>query len=89
MKSTVTFFDSTEDLLELTGLSSEDELREVGFDIDGMEFGFVSDAQWNGGWWVEQATHYEHWLLSLMESHCVGYTHTSLRSKHYYILYHW
>ncbi len=88
MKSTVTFFDSAEDLLELTGLPNENELWVAGFDLDDMDFGFVSDNEWTDGWYVAEATYYEHWLLSMMEGHCIGYRHYEHKSKHYYILYH-
>lgn len=85
---TVTFFGNTDELLELTGLPNTKELWEAGFDLDDMDFGFVSDSEWTDGWWVAEASYYEHWLLNQMESYCVGYQHFEYNSKHYYILYH-
>jgi hypothetical protein len=85
---TITFFGNTEELLELTGLPDAKELWTAGFDLDDMDFGFVSDSEWTDGWWVGEASYYEHWLLNRMESYCVGYQHFEYNSKHYYILYH-
>lgn len=85
---TVTFFDSIDELLELTGLLDRESLWDAGFDLDDMDFGFVCDAEWESDWWVRDASKYEHWILNQMESHCVGYQHFAYDRKHYYILYH-
>lgn len=88
---TVTFFDTVKDLAELTGLSMDNHaeaLWNAGFDLDDMDFGFVSDTEWSDGWWSDQAHYYEHWLLHRMETHCVGYQHHEYGGKHYYLLYH-
>lgn len=86
---TVTFFETREELRELTGLATYKELWEAGFDLDDWDFGFVSDTPWvEEGWWNNDAPYFEYWLLSHMNSHCVGYEHTEYGGKHYYIAYH-
>lgn len=92
MKKTVTFFDTREDLRELTGLPADNHdqaLRDAGFNLDDWDFGFVSDEKWSSKWgWMDGSTYMEYWLLTRMENHCVGYEYVEYDGKHYYILYH-
>ena len=88
---TVTFFSTREELRELTGLPADNHdeaLWNADFDLDDWDFGFVSDAEWSDGWLDNAAPYFEYWLLSRMESHCVGYRHTEYNGQHYYIAYH-
>ena len=88
---TVTFFETREELRELTGLPGDDydkALWEVGFDLDDWDFGFVSDTEWSDAWGWNDGSYMEYWLLSRMERHCVGYQHTEYKGRHYYIAYH-
>ena len=86
---TVTFFDTDEELLELTGIPEIESLGDAGFNLDDWDFGFVSDQEWSGYWDGGGDSHYyEEWLLNHMECHCVGYEHTEYNGKHYYMAYH-
>ena len=85
--TTVTFFENTEELSELTGLSYE-ELWDAGFNLDDMDFGIVCDHEFTDGWWGNTSPFYEYWLLERMDSHCVGYDHIEYRGKHYYTVHH-
>lgn len=88
MRNTVTFFDTCEDLRELTGLPSDDydkALWDAGFDLDDWDWGFVSDTPWSEDW---GCPYYQHWLMSRMAEYCVGYDHTEYNGRHYYILHH-
>lgn len=87
MLSNVTFFDQEEELSQLTGLS-HDELWEAGFNLDDWDFGFVSDLPWDDGWWDSKSPYYQYWLLTHMESHCVGYHYVEYAGRHYYMVYH-
>lgn len=83
----VTFFENVEELSEITGLSSG-ALWSAGFNLDDMDFGFVSTTEWTDDWWEGNAPYYQWWLLDRMDSHCVGYEHVEYKGKHYYMLYH-
>ena len=89
---TVTFFDTREELRELTGLPADDydaALWDAGFDLDDWDFGFVSDEPWSKeGWFSKKGSFYEYWILSRMERYCVGYKHTEYNGRHYYMMYH-
>lgn len=88
---TITFFDSREELRELTGLPSDNHdiaLWDAGFNLDDWDFGFVCDDEWSESWCDDHASYFEYWLLSHMENHCVGYRHTEFNGRHYYIVYH-
>ncbi len=84
---TVTFFDTREELLELTGLPDSDALWDADFNLDDWDFGFVSDTEWSEDW-TDNSSFYEYWLLTRMDMYCVGYEHTEYNGKHYYMLYH-
>lgn len=86
MKQTITFFDTTKDLETLTGLTA-DKLGDAGFDLGDMDFGFVTEKEWNQDGWDDDDPCYESWLLYRMGSYCMGYKHTEFNGKHYYILY--
>lgn len=77
---TATFFDTREELRELTELPEDDHdaaLWDAGFDLDDWDFGFVSDEPWSEeGWFSDQTPYYEYWLLDRMANCCVGYKHT-------------
>lgn len=89
---TVTFFETREELRELTGLPGDNydaALWDAGFDLDDWDFGFVSDTEWIDRWgWGEGGSYMEWWLLQRMEDHCVGYQHYEFNGRHYYIAYH-
>lgn len=89
---TVTFFETREELRELTGLPGDNHdaaLWDAGFDLDDWDFGFVSDTEWSDSWgWGDGSSYMEWWLLQRMEDHCVGYQHNEYNGRHYYIAYH-
>lgn len=86
---TATFFETREELRELTGVSDIGALWDAGFDLDDWDFGFVSDTEWSeDGWFTAGGSYFEHWLLDRMRNHCVGYKHTEYKGRHYYLLYH-
>ena len=79
---TVTFFSNESELSELTGLNHE-QLWNAEFNLNGWDFGFVSDTEFD--MW---SSTYEFFMLSRMESYCVGYEHVEYNGKHYYMVYH-
>lgn len=89
---TVTFFDTREELRELTGLPGDNHdqaLWDAGFNLDDWDFGFVCDEIWaEDGWYNGDSRYFEHWLLDRMSSYCVGYDHVEYAGKHYYVLHH-
>ena len=53
MRNTVTFFDTREDLRELTVLPGDNydkALRDAGFNLDDLDWGFVSDTPYCFGY---------------------------------------
>lgn len=91
MLKTVTFFDTREELRELTGLPDYDHDRplwDAGFNLDDWDFGFVSDTEWDGSWGCSDGNYYEWWLLEKMENYCCGYEHVEYNGRHYYMVYH-
>ena len=85
---TTTWFDTREELRELTGLpgdNHDEALWDAGFDLDDWDFGFVSDEEWVESWFEP---FYMFWLILKMENHCVGYSHTEYNGRHYYLVYH-
>ena len=89
---TVTFFDTREELRELTGLPSDnydEALWDAGFNLDDWDFGFVSDSRWSESWGNGgNSKYFEWWLLSKMDAHCVGYERVVYKGRYYYMLYH-
>lgn len=84
---TVTFFNTVEELKQLTGITVYNDLWDAGFDMDDWDFGFVSDTEWTDDWSGEHP-YYEYWLLQRMDNWCVGYKHTEYGGRYYYMLYH-
>ena len=85
----VIFFNTREELAELTGLSMDnhcDEMWEVGFNLDDWDFGFQTETEWTVEW-SDEHPYYEWWMLMRMEGHCVGYEHVEYGGKHYYMVY--
>lgn len=77
----ITFF-SPKDIEAVTGLSREN-LRDAGFVLDDMDFGFILDES------PEDAhPFYVYWLLTNAESYCVGCEHVELNGLHYYTVHH-
>lgn len=89
---TATFFETREELRELTGLPADDydaALWDAGFDLDDWDFGFISDKEWDeDGWYEGKSPFYEYFILNRMGNYCVGYKHTKYNGKHYYLMYH-
>lgn len=85
--TTITFFDSREELRELTGLPGDNydkALWDAGFNLDDWDFGFVSDVRWT----EDESPYYMFWMLMKMDAHCVGYEETEYNGRWYYIAYH-
>lgn len=85
-----------EDLRKITGLPSDNHdeaLWDAGFDLDDWDVCFVSDVPLtltmcdNDGAW-EDPNDDAWWLVSRMETYCVGYDHVEYDGKHYYIVHH-
>lgn len=97
MKTNIVFFEDAKDLESLTGLS-HDELWDKGFDLDDMDWGFVSDENYItetedefGDISMEikyDIPQFAYQILSMMESYCVGFHHVEYNNKHYYTLHH-
>ena len=90
MKKTITFFDTREELRELTGLPGDDydrALWDAGFNLDDWDFGFVSDKEFIEDW-DDEHPYYEWWMLTHMGAHCVGFKYVEYKGRHYYMLYH-
>lgn len=89
---TVTFFDTREELRELTGLPEDNydkALWDAGFDLDDWDFGFVSDTEWKPGWIDgEEGTYFEYKLLYWLEYTFSHFEHIEFNGRHYYIVYH-
>lgn len=81
MVKEITFF-LPKDIEPVTGLSRED-LRDAGFVLDDMDFGFILDEPHG-----DDPTFYIHWLLSNAENYCAGYEHVELDGLHYYTVHH-
>ena len=47
--STVTFFETREELCALSGLPDSEALWNAGFDLDDWDFGFCSEVPWAEG----------------------------------------
>ena len=82
--NTVTFFNSEEELQQLTGLNHQ-ELWDNCFDLDDWDWGFVSDVHLNP---YDYKNNYVYWLLNHMHNYYTGYKVTYYDNKYYYILYH-
>lgn len=82
---TVTFFNTEEELKQLTGLPLDRELWEVGFDLDSWNFGFVSDIPWE---LYNFENYYEHWLLHHMHNYNTAYKVNKYNGKYYYMHYY-
>lgn len=85
--TTVIFFDDVEELSQITGLCAG-ALWSVGFDLDDMNFGFVSDTEWSDDWFKSGSPYYQYWMLTHMDDCSVGYEHVEYKGRHYYLLYH-
>lgn len=85
----ITWFDTVEELLELTKLPDRNALWDAGFDLDDWDFGFVSSEPWEPYAPNDDDNHYfKFWLMMHMENHCVGYRYVKYKRKHYYVAYH-
>lgn len=93
-------FETEEELCELTGLT-EHELWQKGFNLDDWEIGFQSEVKLhrtptkkdieNGYRENELIALFDlpaHWLMSQMNSYCVGANYVFLDGKHYYTVHH-
>lgn len=89
-ENAIIFFDTREELAELTGLSMENHcsaIWDAGFNLDDWDFGFVSEKEWLP-YSDKKQPYYVEWLLRRMEQHCVGYEHIKYNGKHCYMAYH-
>ena len=81
---TVTFFNTEEELQQLTGLNHQG-LWDNNFDLDDWDWGFVSDTYWNP---YDYQNNYMYWILHHMHTYYTGYKATYYNNKYYYIYYH-
>jgi len=81
---TVTFFNTEEELQELTGLD-HDGLWENGFDLDDLAWGFASDTYWDP---YDYKNKYAYWLLHHMHSYTTYYKANKYNGKYYYMYYY-
>ena len=82
--NTVTFFNTEEELKQLTGLD-HDELWKNGFDLDDWAWGFVSDTYWDP---YNYKNKYTYWLLHHMHSYTTAYKANKYNGKYYYMHYY-
>lgn len=80
---TITFFNTEEELQELTKLNHE-QLLENNFDLIDWHWGFVSNERWN---LYDSNSSYEFWLLNHMHSYCTSYRIIKYNDKYYYMFY--
>lgn len=85
-----------EDLISETGMTA-DELWDAGFDLDDWDVCFVSNKRlietyeekgetWHDTW--EEPIEDAYWLITRMDSYCVGYREVKFCGKWYYMVYH-
>lgn len=96
MIDTFVFFETTDELECLTGLTP-DELWKAGFDLDDFDWGFCSRNKYTTDatteWGTENvpdydAPSYAYFILSQMSDYCVGFKEVMYNEKYYYMLYH-
>lgn len=90
----VKVFTTREELMELTGLKSSDDLWKAGFNLDDWDIGFQMNekihkiydddpeeivSDWNSPY---------HWLMDRMVSYCTGPSYLQYKGKHYYLVHH-
>ncbi len=95
----IIMFDNAEDILNLTGLTTRNELWDAGFNLDDWDVGFCCDKKMHEEYtytdeydgheyaeyeWVPEA----HWLGFQMESYCAGFNYCECNGKHYYTVHH-
>lgn len=86
--------DNREDIRKWTGLSN-DELWNVGFDLDDWDICFESDTRLvervgsdeDGDRWVEPVDE-AWWLVHRMEEYCCGFNEVEYNGKWYYTVHH-
>lgn len=86
--------DNREDIRKWTGLS-DDELWNVGFNLDDWDICFESDTRLvekvgsdeDGDRWVEPVDE-AWWLVHRMEEYCCGYNEVKYNGKWYYTVHH-
>lgn len=93
-------FETEEELCELTRLT-EQELWERGFNLDDWDIGFQSEVKLHktpteedieNGYREDELIALSdlpaHWLMSQMNSYCIGANYVFLDGKHYYTVHH-
>lgn len=79
MSTKCIIFETVDELLKLTGLTCDEELRGYGFDLDDWDIGFCSNEKLDEKHW---------WLESKMDSHACGYQTYEYEGRYYYLVYH-
>jgi len=97
MITNLKFFDDVDDLGTLTGLN-HNQLWDAGFNLDDMDWGFVSDKEYTFNKTDEYGYEYSEikynipqfaeQILRMMENYCMGFYHVEYGEKHYYTLHH-
>jgi hypothetical protein len=86
---TITFFDTLDELRELTEEPDTKKLWSIGFNLDDWDFGFVCDEEWvSERIWFCATPYYEWWLARQMDFYGFGFRHTKHNGRHYYLIYH-
>ncbi len=95
-------FDTVEELLTLTGRTDVSELWDEGFCLDDWDVGFQTDKPMHHTYTVpdedrddffddgerDAPNENARWLMTQLESYCVGYSYVAYKGKHYYLAHH-
>lgn len=87
----IIIFESDKDLMELTGVSSLDELWEAKWDLDDWDYGIQTDEEWEE---MDVEKDLDWYMVKQYRSNmaeALGYIqigHYTWNGKHYYIKYH-
>lgn len=95
---TLKMITNIEDLLRETGLATRNDLWDAGFIMDDWDVFFESDTRLVEGCeefdedgyllYEPEAIPEAYWLVSKMETHCVGYHEVEHNGKWYYSVHH-
>ncbi len=86
----VIFFKSDEDLLELSGAESLQDLWDAGFDLDDWNYGIMVESEWpemSDNYWPTKYVEYRDDIYNCMSGCCYA-SHGVFNGKHFYFKHH-
>lgn len=82
MISRIAFFENAENLMQLTGIRSKEELEQKGFYPENIVFGFCCLEE------ITTASEYYYtWMIDRFKESGNAYYHVDLNGIHFYIMY--